>query len=29
VETKGIEQLSRLLSKMEGVRGIISVSRQG
>jgi guanosine-3',5'-bis(diphosphate) 3'-pyrophosphohydrolase len=29
LETKGIEQLSRLLSKLEGVRGIISVTRQG
>lgn len=27
LETKGIEQLSRLLAKLEGVRGIISVSR--
>jgi len=27
LETKGIEQLSRLLSKLEGVRGIISVTR--
>jgi len=29
LETKGIEQLSQILSKLEGVRGIISVSRQG
>ena len=28
LETKGMEQLSRLLSKLEGVRGIISVTRQ-
>ena len=27
LETKGIEQLSRLLSKLEGVRGMISVTR--
>ena len=29
LETKGIEQLSRLLSRLEGVRGITSVARQG
>jgi GTP pyrophosphokinase len=29
LETKGIEQLSRLLSKLEGVRSIVSVTRQG
>ncbi len=28
LETKGITQLSRLLSKLEGVRGIISATRQ-
>jgi len=27
LETKGIEQLSRLLSKIEGIRGVISVAR--
>lgn len=27
LETKGIEQLSRLLSKLEGIRGVISVAR--
>ena len=27
LETKGIGQLSRLLSKLDGVRGVISVSR--
>ncbi len=29
LETKGLAQLSRLLAKIEGVRGIISVSRVG
>ena len=29
LETKGIAQLSRILSKLEGVRGIISVTRNG
>ena len=27
LETKGIGQLSRLLSKLEGIRGVISVAR--
>jgi len=27
LETKGIAQLSRILSKLEGIRGIISVTR--
>jgi len=29
LETKGIAQLSRILSKLEGVRGIISITRNG
>jgi GTP pyrophosphokinase len=29
LETKGLAQLSRLLAKVEGVRGVISVSRVG
>ena len=28
LETSGIEQLSRLLSKLEGIRGVLSVSRR-
>ena len=27
LETTGVEQLSRLLAKMEGVRGVFAVSR--
>jgi hypothetical protein len=27
LETTGVEQLSRLLARMEGVQGVISVSR--
>ena len=29
LETKGLAQLSRLLGKIEGVRGVISVTRVG
>ncbi|MFW6125705.1 MAG: RelA/SpoT family protein [Chloroflexota bacterium] len=29
LETKGIEQLSRLMSKLEGVKGVLSVARHG
>ena len=29
LETKGLAQLSRLLAKVEGVRGVINVSRVG
>ncbi|MBA7668319.1 hypothetical protein ES703_76429 [subsurface metagenome] len=29
LETKGLAQLSRLLAKVEGIRGIISVARVG
>jgi len=29
IETKGLTQLARLISKMEGVKGVTSVSRQG
>jgi len=28
LETTGIEQLTRLLSKLEGVRGVLSVGRR-
>ena len=28
LETTGIEQLSRLLSKLEAIRGVVSVSRR-
>jgi hypothetical protein len=28
LETGGIEQLARLLSKLEGIRGVVSVSRR-
>jgi hypothetical protein len=28
LETAGIEQLSRLLSKLEAIRGVVSVSRR-
>jgi hypothetical protein len=28
LETTGIEQLSRLLNKLEGIRGVLSVSRR-
>jgi GTP pyrophosphokinase len=29
LETKGLAQLSRLLARIEGVRGVISVARVG
>jgi len=29
LETRGLAQLSRLLAKMEGIRGVISVARVG
>jgi (p)ppGpp synthase/HD superfamily hydrolase len=28
LETGGIEQLTRLLSRLEGIRGVVSVSRR-
>ena len=29
IETKGLSQLARLMSKIEGVKGVTSVNRQG
>jgi hypothetical protein len=28
LETAGVEQLTRLLAKLEGIRGVVSVSRR-
>jgi GTP pyrophosphokinase len=28
LETAGVEQLARLLTKLEGIRGVVSVSRR-